>query len=74
MEFLFMLFICPVLVVAASIMGFYVFKNWFVAPIITFLVFTILTFAVFNETFFFWVVVYTTLSIIISLIERFRRK
>lgn len=74
MEFLFILFICPILVVTASIIGSYVFKKWFVAPIITFIVFTILTFAVFNETFFFWVVVYTTLSIIISLIERFRRK
>ena len=74
MEFLFVLVICPLIVVTASIIGTMRLKKWFIAPIATFIVFTILTFTVFNETFFFWAVVFTVLSTAVSFIVRLMRK
>ncbi|MGG4534420.1 DUF2651 family protein [Aneurinibacillus migulanus] len=71
MEFLLVLFICPIIVIVASIIGIFLFKKWFVIPLLTFIVFTILTFTIFNESFFIWVVVYTILSIIVSLMMKF---
>lgn len=71
MEFLFVLFLCPIIVLAATIIGFFLVRRWYVMPLITFVVFTILTFTVFNETFFFGVVIYTILSVIVSLIIKF---
>ncbi|MDI7741299.1 DUF2651 family protein [Lysinibacillus fusiformis] len=66
MEFLLIFFICPIIVVVATIIGFFLVRRWFVMPLLTFAVCTILTFTIFNETFFFWVVVYTILSVIVS--------
>lgn len=74
MEFLFVLIICPLIVVLLSIFGTFLFYKWFVPPIITFIVGTILTFTLFNETFFFWVIIFTSLSIIASLLGRGMRK
>ena len=74
MEFLFVLVICPIIVVTASIIGTMRLKKWFIAPIATFIVFTILTFTVFNETFFFWTVIFTVLSTAVSIIVRLMRK
>lgn len=71
MEFLLVLFICPIIVIVSSIIGIFLFKKWFVIPLLTFIVFTILTFTIFNESFFIWVVVYTILSIIVSLMMKF---
>lgn len=72
MEFILVLFICPIAVLIASIIGYPLIKKWFVMPIVTLIVFTILTFTVFNESFFFWVIIYTILSIIVSLIMKFK--
>lgn len=66
MEFILILFLYPAIVIAASIPGTLIFKKWYVIPLATFVVFTILTFAVFNESFFIWTVVYTLLSLGIS--------
>ena len=75
MEFLLVLFICPIIVLVASIIGFFlVGRRWFVMPLLTFVVFTILTFIVFNESFFIWVVAYTILSVIVSLLMKFIKK
>lgn len=74
MEFVLVFIICPITVVIASTGGYSLAKRWFVMPIITFIVFTILTFAVFNESFFFWVIIYTVLSIIVSLSVKFKKK
>ncbi|TDL31929.1 DUF2651 domain-containing protein [Jeotgalibacillus sp. S-D1] len=74
MEFLLILFLYPVIVMAASISGFLLFKKWFIMPIVTLIVFTFLTFAVFNKSFFIWVVVYTLLSLGVSLITKFLKK
>ncbi len=69
-----MFFICPIIVIAASIIGYLVIRRWFVMPLLTFIVFTILTFTVFNESFFIWVVVFTIISVIVSLIMKFIKK
>ena len=74
MEFLLVLFICPIIVLTASIKGYLITKKWFVVPAVTFIAFTILTFTIFNKTFFFLVIVYTLLSIIVSLIMKFKKK
>ncbi|WP_010098878.1 DUF2651 family protein [Ornithinibacillus scapharcae] len=64
----------PTIVVLSSIVGIFLFKKWFVMPLLTFVVFIILTFTVFNESFFIWVVVYTVLSAIVSLIAKSIKK
>lgn len=74
MEFIFVLFICPIIVILASIVGYLLFKNWFVMPLLTLIIFTILTFTVFNESFFIWVVVYTIVSVVVSLIMKYIKK
>lgn len=53
MEFILILFLCPLAVVLASIIGLLLIKKWYVMPTVTLILFTILTFPVFNETFFF---------------------
>ncbi|CRK83043.1 DUF2651 family protein [Neobacillus massiliamazoniensis] len=65
------LFIFPIAVIVASIIGFLVVRKWFVMPLFTFIVFAILMFSVFNETFFIWVVIYTILSIAVSFAMKF---
>ncbi|MCM3442918.1 DUF2651 family protein [Metabacillus halosaccharovorans] len=74
MEFFLVLLICPFIVLVASIIGFILVRRWFVMPLLTLVVFTILTFSVFNESFFILVVVYTIISFIVSLIMRFIKK
>ncbi|MGM9949066.1 MAG: DUF2651 family protein [Lysinibacillus sp.] len=74
MEFLFVLVICPLIVVIASVIGTFLFKKWFIAPIAIFAVFTILTFTIFYETFFFWTVVFTVLSTAVGLSVGLMRK
>ncbi|MEK4700206.1 DUF2651 family protein [Solibacillus sp. FSL R7-0668] len=66
MEFLFVLIICPILVIIVTKIGARVFHNWLIVPIITFLLFTVLTFTVFNISFFLWTIVFTVLSIGVS--------
>ena len=74
MEFIFVLLICPIAVMVASMIGYFLVKKWFVTPIVTFSVFTVLTFTLFNETFFFWVVIYTILSMIVNLMMKFTKR
>ena len=74
MEFLFVFVICPVIIVTASIAGNFLFNKWFIVPLLTFIVFTILTFTIFNASFFFWAAVFTILSMIVSFTSRIKRK
>ncbi|CQR48058.1 hypothetical protein BN1058_02400 [Paraliobacillus sp. PM-2] len=74
MEFLFALFICPIIIIVASIMGYFIFKKWFVMPLLTLIVFTVLTFTVFNESFFIWVLIYIIISVVVTLIFKFSKK
>ena len=65
------LFIFPIVVIVASIIGYLLVRKWFVMPILTVIVFAILMFTVFNKSFFIWVVVYTLLSIAVSFLMKF---
>lgn len=71
MEFLFVLLICPIVVLTATSL---LVKKWFVMPIVTFIVFTILTVTIFNETFFIWAIMYSLLSLIVSLTMKYKRR
>lgn len=71
MEFLFALIICPIVVLLATRL---LVKKWFVMPIVTFIVFTILTVTVFNATFFIWAVMYSLLSLTVSLTMKYKRR
>ncbi|WP_431030188.1 DUF2651 family protein [Lysinibacillus sp. LZ02] len=66
MEFLFIFLILPIIVLIASVLSYLLFKKWFIAPLAVFGTLTILTFTIFNNTFFIWVIVFTIFSIFIS--------
>ena len=68
MHVLVTVFILPLLIVIASIFGYVWFKQWTLVPLLTFILFTILTFTLFNDNFFVWALLYTILSLITSLI------
>ena len=74
MDFAMILYIFPAFVLIASVVGFFLIKKWFAIPLLIFIIFFILTFTVFNESFFIWVIVYTVLSIIIYFIMLFITK
>ncbi|MEK5029180.1 DUF2651 family protein [Paenibacillus sp. FSL M7-1046] len=66
--------ICPIIVIVTSIVGFMLIRRWFVMPLLTFIVFTVLTFTVFNESFFIWAIVYAILSVIVGLMMKSANK
>lgn len=66
MEFLLVFWIFPFAVLVTSAVGFLLVRNWFVMPLVTLAVFTILTITVFNQTFVIWDVLYTLLSLLVS--------
>ena len=68
MHVLVTVFILPVLIVIASILGYIWLKQWTIVPLLTFILFTILTFTLFNDDFFIWAIIYTIISLITSLI------
>lgn len=67
-------FTFPALIILASILGVLFFRKWFVVPALTLVAFTIVTFTVFNKTFFLWVCIYTLLSIVMSLLTYFIKR
>ncbi len=64
----------PILVVITSVIGYLLLKKWFVVLLLTFVIFTVLTFTVFDTTFFIWVIIFTLLSAILSLLMKFTLK
>ncbi|WP_442594848.1 DUF2651 family protein [Neobacillus sp. D3-1R] len=74
MEFILILFILPIAVVVISIIGSLLIRKWFVMPILTFIIFFILMFTVFNESFIIWLVIYTYLSTLVSFPMKFIKK
>lgn len=73
MEYSLILFIFPIVVVVASIIGFLLVRKWVVMPLLTFMVFTALMLTVFNESFLIWLILYTILSTIVSYLMKFIR-
>ncbi|GLC88822.1 YbeF family protein [Lysinibacillus piscis] len=74
MEFVFAFLFWPIIVVIFSISSFFLVKKWFIAPIITCVIFVILTYTIFNPTFLFWTVIYTILSLLVSILLFFKYK
>ena len=74
MEFLFIMVIYPVIVVIMSIGGYLLTKKSYVTPSIIFVLFSFLLLIFYNESFFIWVIAYSALSIIISVIMSFFMK
>ena len=68
MNVLVVMFILPLLIIIVSILGYVWLKQWTIVPLLTFILFTILTFTLFNDDFFVWAILYTALSLITSLI------
>ena len=68
MHVLIAVFILPLLIVTASIFGYVWLKQWTIVPLLIFILFTILTFTLFNDDFFVWAIIYTVISLITSLI------
>ncbi|WP_017754129.1 DUF2651 family protein [Calidifontibacillus oryziterrae] len=66
-EFILVLFICPFIVLIATIIGNLLLKKWFIMPLITFSIFFVMMYVIFNESFFIWVISYTIISLLVSL-------
>lgn len=60
----------PTAVVISSILGTLLSKKVYVMTTLVFATFLILTFTVFNSSFLIWVVVYTLLAFIVSLLTK----
>lgn len=52
----------PVLSMILGIVGYYLFRNIIISPLVVFLVTLVATFTVFNDSFVVWVFVYTCLA------------
>ena len=67
-EFIFVLFVCPLLIFILSVIGTRITKTYYVMPIITFAIFLIFAVTLFNRSFFFWVGMYSIFSFLVSYI------
>ncbi|MGI0533467.1 YbeF family protein [Bacillus pfraonensis] len=65
-EFIFVLFICPLLIFIVSVIGTRKTRTYYVMPIVTFAIFLILGVTLFPPSFFFWVGMYSIFSFIVS--------
>ncbi|KIV52678.1 hypothetical protein AM501_24710 [Aneurinibacillus migulanus] len=76
MEMILILYIYPIVVIMASIVFYYITRKWYVGPVLTFIILTIMTLTpAFTTAFFNWVIVYTVLSIGVTFISKlFSRK
>ncbi|MGN7938401.1 DUF2651 family protein [Virgibacillus sp. 6R] len=68
------LVILPITVVLTSILFSILTKKWFVMPLITFLILSLVMVSIFNTTFFIWVALFTILSLVVSFLSLFTRK
>ncbi len=68
------IFLFPLLALITSIIGYIYFKRWIVMPLVIFLIFLLYMFTNYNKTFFFWVIVYTVISLIVSIIMKWLYK
>ncbi|MBO1510783.1 DUF2651 family protein [Metabacillus bambusae] len=71
MEFMLILFIFPAIVLIMSIVGYVLTKKIYVTPALIFVLSSFLMLLFFNESFFIWVIVYTFLSVIVTVIIAF---
>ncbi|MBW3112254.1 YbeF family protein [Bacillus sp. MCCB 382] len=65
----------PVLSLLIGIVGYFLFKNIFVPPLIVFLGSLFATYTVFNDSFLIWVFVYTSLAFLSgSVVKIFKKR
>lgn len=62
------IFIFPIVSIILGIIGCYIFKNIYMTPLIVALISIILTFTIFNASFWFWAVIYTFLAFVAGFI------
>lgn len=74
MEFLFALFVFPLLSFIFGIIGQMLINKIYIVVGITFLVWLIATFTVFNSSFLIWVIIYSILSLLGAAIACFMRR
>ncbi|RCW73090.1 uncharacterized protein DUF2651 [Saliterribacillus persicus] len=67
---IFIIFVFPMISILIGILGYYIFKNIYIAPILVAIVSVIATFTVFNTSFWFWATLYTLLSLMSALIVK----
>ncbi|WP_373893213.1 DUF2651 family protein [Virgibacillus sp. CBA3643] len=61
------MFVFPVASLVLGVIGYYVFKNIYVMPILIAIISVISVFTVFNSSFWFWAALYTLLSLLSGL-------
>ncbi|QKY69381.1 DUF2651 family protein [Lentibacillus sp. CBA3610] len=64
------IFVFPAVSLIMGALGYYIFKNIYITPIIIAMVTVIAIFTVFNYTFWFWAALYTLLSFLSGLIVK----
>ncbi|TFJ90678.1 DUF2651 family protein [Lentibacillus salicampi] len=64
------IFVFPAVSLIMGALGYYIFKNIYITPIIIAIIGVIAIFTVFNSTFWFWAVLYTLLSFLSGLIGK----
>ncbi|APH03897.1 hypothetical protein A9C19_03480 [Bacillus weihaiensis] len=74
MEFLVIMIFFPIGVILLTLLGFYLTKKSYVTPSLIFVLFAFIMLLFFNESFFIWVVIYTILSIVTTLLVLFIKK
>lgn len=74
MEFLLILIIFPAIVFIMSIVGYLLTQKNYVTPAIVFVLFSFLMLLLFNESFFIWVITYTLISVIVTLVMSLFKK
>ncbi|WP_341357595.1 DUF2651 family protein [Rossellomorea sp. y25] len=71
MDIVFMILLgFPVLSMIVGMVGYYLFKNILVSPLVVFLATLVATFTVFNDSFLVWVFVYTCLAFLSGLVVK----
>lgn len=65
---IYIVFVFPLISLVMGILGFYIFKNLYITPLIIFVLGVIASFTVYNTSFWFWAILYTFISFLSGLI------
>jgi hypothetical protein len=68
--FTLILIVLPIVSLITGVVGYLIFKNIYISAVMVFTVSVITTYAIFNETFLVWGVVYTLLAFLSSLVMK----
>ncbi|EIT84225.1 hypothetical protein A374_16518 [Fictibacillus macauensis ZFHKF-1] len=62
--------VLPLVVLAASVLGWFLFRRWYVVPLLTLVTLLVLTYTQFNSSFLIWAVFFPVYSAAISILLR----